>query len=143
MQEKGVMVDCWICWCVTQLVFASIICLTNSQSVPVFILTVKCGLDLVKKSHSTLSSQFQDLFRQKNETSSISDVEGRVSGVCVPNCSKLHCTVCIQILVRLNKVVSFKLLVEKMKKTSRDVIYKYNRQSDLLYYHYHLEPCNV
>ena len=49
---------------------------------------------------------------------------------CVPNCSKLHCTVCIQILVRLNKVVSFKLLVEKMKKTWRDVIYKYNRQTD-------------
>ena len=49
---------------------------------------------------------------------------------CGPNCSKLHCTVCIQILVRLNKVVSFKLLVEKMKKTWRGVIYKYNRQTD-------------
>ena len=64
LKEK--MGNCWrICPSVTQLVFVSIICLTNSQSVPVFILTVKCGLDLVKKSHSTLSSQFQDLFLQK------------------------------------------------------------------------------
>ena len=67
---------------------------------------------------------------------------------CVPNCSKLHFTVLysnfgqtVGVVVRLNKVVSFKLLVEKMKKTLRVVIYKYNRQTDLLYfYHYHLEP---